>query len=137
MKRLLYADDTSSNKLKAVEYDATFEILISLKVSTGKVISDNSWKIKFRSAVDVMRLYGSCACSDYIIDAVIAIGITIKTINEPTNIARAFWIVNTKDDNNKGGRKSLFLTRQINKNWHDSGLPNKQNNEESFAAPWD
>ena len=103
MKRLLYADDTSSNKLKAVEYDATFEILISLKVSTGKVISDNLWKTKFRSAVDIMRLYGSRACSDYIIDAVIVISIIIKTINEPTNIVRACWIVNTKDDNNKGG----------------------------------
>ena len=38
------------------------------------------------------------------------------------NIVRACYVVNTKDDINKGGRNSTFLNNRINKEWNDTYL---------------
>ena len=44
-------------------------------------------------------------------------GVTIKISHEPTNIVRACYIVNAKDDNI--GRKSTFFDYQINREWNE------------------
>ena len=61
-----------------------------------------------------MRVHGTRAFSDYLLFAVVERGAKIELSDELMNIVRACYVVNTKDDNKKG-RKSMFLNDPIKK----------------------
>ena len=66
-----------------------------------------------------IRGYETRVFSDYFIYSVMKRGVTFTTSDELTNIVRACYIVNTKDDNNRE-RKPMYFNNPINQEWHNS-----------------
>ena len=98
MKRRSDTDVKSPNKQQTILYKATFEKLISMKASLGKIFSDDVWKKKSRSAVNIiaqLRNYGCLVFLDYTLYAVIDRDVTFTTKNEVTKIVKTSWIINT------------------------------------------
>ena len=65
---------------------------------------------KFRNAADArthIRVHGTRAFSDFLLYAVIKRRDNIKTSNTFINIVRAFYVVNTKDDNRKEKKSNV------------------------------